>query len=165
MIMPLLAGPLSKALEAIFQQKPPAAAAAAALWATAYLSYAASAMSSASSLPVAAAAGLPTLLGAFTGAFQKDQSASGAAGQIAQGVISFWSAQVWVGPTAAGVTTSPGNSSLASALGDIFGDTSDKTAAEKAQKIADAFDAGAKLVIVTDTPFVQPAPPIVGPIS
>jgi hypothetical protein len=164
--MPLVSSTLSKALEAIFQQKPPSASAAGAMWASAYLSYAASAMSSASSLPVTAAAGLGTLVSAFTGAFQtQDQTSSGAAGQIAQGVISFWSSIVWVGPSAAGSTTSPGNSSLSSELGSIFGDTGDKTAAEKAQKIADAFHSGAKLVIVNDIPFAQPAPPIVGPIS
>ena len=79
--------------------------------------------------------------------------------------MSFWSAMAWVGPTAAGVTASPGNASLAGTLAALFADTSAKSERDRAAAIADAFDAGAKLVIVNDVPFAQPAPPIVGPVS
>lgn len=162
--MPLLADPLAKALEAVFDRKPGSVPDAAAGWANAYQSYAASAMSSLGSLPVTAPASFGVLLSAFTGGLQA-QTSSGAAGLIAQGVMSFWSAMVWVGPTAVGTTASPGNASLAAALGAVFADTSEKTAGEKARKIADAFDGGAKLVMVNDVLLIQPAPPVVAPIS
>jgi hypothetical protein len=84
---------------------------------------------------------------------------------MSQGVMAFWSAMVWVGSAAAGVTASPGNAALSGALGAVFSDTSKKSEGDKADQIADAFDSGAKLVIVSDIPFIQPAPPIVAPIS
>jgi hypothetical protein len=84
---------------------------------------------------------------------------------VAQGVVTFWQAIVWVGPTASGATAFPGNAALAPALVAIFADLSRKSPQDKANELADAFDAGARTVIVTDVPFVQPAPPIVGPIQ
>lgn len=162
--MPLLANPLAQALEAVFQQKPSSVLDAASGWACAYQSYAASALSSAGGLPVTAPLNFGILLGAFAGAFMA-QTSSGAAALMAQGVMSFWSAMVWVGPLAAGTTISPGNSSLSSALGSLFDDTSESTAGDKARRFADAFDAGAKLVIVSDVLFIQPSSPVVGPIS
>jgi hypothetical protein len=162
--MPLMKASLSRDLEAIFKSKPASSPAAAADWAKAYVAYAASALSGAASLPVTAAANLPILIGAFTGAFQA-LSPAGAAALMAQGVMGFWTAMVWVGPVAVGVTASPGNAALAGALGALFTDTSKKTESDKANQIADAFDIGAKLVIVSDIPIIQPAPPIVAPIS
>ncbi len=162
--MPLIKASLARDLETIFERKPGSAPEAALDWAKAYVSYASSALSGAASLPVTAPANLSLLVGAFTGAFQA-QSPAGAAALLAQGVMGFWSAMVWVGPTAAGTTASPGNAALAGALTAAFSDTSDKSAGDKASQIADAFDTGAKLVIVNDILFVQPAPPVVAPIS
>jgi hypothetical protein len=162
--MPLMKSSLSQDLESLFKSRPSSVAEAAAKWAKAYVAYAGSALSGASSLPVTATAGLSLLTGAFTGALQA-LSPAGAAALMAQGVTAFWSAMVWVGPTAAGTTLSPGNFALAGALGAVFSDTSQKSEGDKARQIADAFDAGAKLVMVSDIPFVQPAPPIVAPIS
>lgn len=162
--MPLVKSTLSQSLEAVYRAKPSASAQAAADWAQAYLAFAATALSSAGSLPVTAAANLGILLGAFTGAFEA-RSASGAASLMASGVTGFWSAMVWAGPAAVGTTLSPGNMSLASALAAVFSDTSDKSDGDKARQIADAFEAGAKTVMVNDIPLIQPAPPIVGPIS
>lgn len=162
--MPLMKASLSQQLESVFARKPQSAAEAAADWAKAYLDYASMAVSSAGSLPVTAAANLGLLQSAFMVAFQA-QTSTGAALLITQGVLGFWSTLVWIGITAAGTTTSPGNSALAASLGAIFSDTAKESAADKARQLADAFDVGAKLVIVTDIPFIQPAPPIVGPIS
>jgi hypothetical protein len=162
--MPLMKSSLAQQLESVFEAKPKAAGLAASDWANAYVSYAAGALSTASSLPVTASANLGILVGAFTGAFAAN-SASGAAALIAQGVNGFWAAMVWTGATALGTTVFPGNAALAGALTAIFGDTSQQSAGDKAGQIADAFDAGAKMVIVNDIPFIQPAPPIVGPIS
>jgi hypothetical protein len=72
---------------------------------------------------------------------------------------------VWVGTTAVGSTASPGNASLSSALAAIFGDASETSDAEKAGQIADAFDAGAKLVMVSDILTTVPPSTVVGPIS
>lgn len=162
--MPLIKANLAQSLESIFQAKPGSSAQAASQWAQAYLRFAATAMSSVSSLPVTAAANLGMLLGAFTGGFEA-RSASAAASLMATGVSGFWSAMVWVGPTAVGTTLSPGNFALASALGAVFSDTSEKSDGDKARAFADAFEAGAKLVMVNDIPLIQPAPPIIGPIS
>lgn len=162
--MPLIKASLSRDLEAIFKGKPSSAAEAAADWAKAYVAYAGSALSGAASLPVTAPANLSILIGAFTGAFQA-QSSAGAAALMAQGVMGFWAAMVWAGAAAAGTTASPGNAALSGALGNVFSDTSNKSEGDKANEIADAFDSGAKLVMVSDIPFVQPAPPIVAPIS
>jgi len=162
--MPLMKASLSRDLEAIFKRKPSSPPEAAVDWARAYVAYAGSALSGAAGLPVTAPANLAILIGAFTGAFQA-QSPAGAAALMAQGVMGFWSAMAWVGPTAAGVTASPGNAALAGALGAVFSDTSKKSEGDKANQIADAFDTGAKLVIVSDILFIQPAPPVVAPIS
>jgi len=163
-MMPLMAATLSQSLEAVLKARPPAPPQAAADWARAYLAFASQALSSAGSLPVAAAANLGILLGAFTGALNA-RSASGAASLMAAGVTGFWSAMVWAGPAAVGTTLSPGNMSLASALETVFSDTSGKSEGEKARSLADAFEAGAKTVMVNDIPLIQPAPPIVGPVS
>jgi hypothetical protein len=161
--MPLVKSSLAAALEQALNQKS-ALPAAAASWAQAYATYAASALTSAGSLPVTAPANLGTLVGAFTGAFNS-LAVQGAAAAMAQGVLAFWQTMVWVGPTAAGSTISPGNTALASALTEVFMDLSGKSEADKAASLADAFDAGAKLVMVSDVLFVQPAPPVVGPIQ
>jgi len=162
--MPLLKAILAQQLQSSLERGPASAPEAAADWANAYVGYASAALSSLGSLPVTAAANLPTLLGAFTAGLQA-MTSQGAGALVAQGVMAFWSTMVWTGPAAAGVTVSPGNPALASALGAIFADTSGGSTADKARDIADAFNAGAKLVIVSDVPFVQPAPPVVGPIS
>lgn len=162
--MPLLSAPLAQTLEGIFRKKPGSVPDAAMDWANAYLNYASSAMSSAGSLPVTAAAGLPVLMGAFLGALQS-QTPAAAAASMAQGVTAFWAALVWAGPTAAGTTLFPGNAALAGALSALFADTQGKSDGEKARQFADAFDAGAKMVMVNDIPIIQPAPPIIGPIS
>lgn len=162
--MPLMKATLARQLEASLKRRPQSAAEAASDWATAYVAYASLALSAAASLPTTASANQGILLGGFTSAFQA-QSPSSAAASITQAVITFWTAMVWTGPAAAGTTVSPGNAALSSALSALFSDTGSKTEADKARELADAFDAGAKLVIVNDIPLVQPAPPIVGPIS
>jgi len=161
--MPLQKSTLSKGLEQQFGSKPASAAQAASDWASSYTSYAAAALSTGGSLPVTALANQGLLIAAFTAAFQT-QSSSGAAAAMAQGVTAFWTAMVWVGPGMLGTTVFPGNPTLASALASVFADTSEQSDADKARALADAFDAGAKLVIVSDV-LVPPAPPIVGPIS
>jgi hypothetical protein len=161
--MPLLKSTLAQALEALFQARPAATAQAASQWASAYVSYASTALSTAGSLPVTAAANQPTLVSAFAAALSS-QTAAGAGALMAQGVVAFWTAMVWAGPTTVGTTIFPGNPALAGALSDIFDDTSDKSEGDKARSLADAFDAGAKLVIVNDV-LPPPAPPVVGPIS
>jgi len=162
--MPLQKSSLSQDLESLFKNKPSAAAQAASTWASAYVSYASGALSAASSLPVTAASNQSMLVGAFTAAFSSMTSA-GAAALMSQGVIGFWTAMVWVGPTAVGTTVFPGNPALSGALAAIFADTSNQSESDKARALADAFDAGAKMIIVSDVPLVQPAPPIVGPVS
>jgi hypothetical protein len=161
--MPLNKSSLASALEQALNQKS-ALPAAAASWAQAYATYAASALTSAGSLPVTAPANMGTLVGAFMAAFNS-LGAQAAASLIAQGVLAFWQSMIWVGPTAAGSTISPGNTALMGALAACFTDLSDKSEGDKAGELADAFDAGAKMVIVSDVPFVQPAPPIIGPIQ
>jgi hypothetical protein len=162
--MPLLKSTLAQQLESLFQSRPASPAQAASSWASAYVSYASAGLSAAASLPVTAAANQSMLVGAFTAGLSSMTSA-GAAALMAAGVTGFWSAMVWAGPTAAGTTLFPGNPTLATALGAVFADTSGQSEADKARALADAFDAGAKLVIVNDLPLVQPAPPIVGPVS
>jgi hypothetical protein len=161
--MPLLKSSLASALEDVFNQKPAASPDAAEAWAQAYVSYASTAMATAGSLPVTAMTGLSMLTGVFTAAFNTVASQAAAA-VMAQGITSFWQAIVWTGPAAAGTTIVPGNFALASALAAIFSDLGKKSAADKASEIADAFDAGAKLVMVSEIPFA-PGPPIVGPIQ
>ena len=162
--MPLAKTPLAQQLESIFQRKPSSASAAASDWANAYVGYASAALSMAGSVPVTANANLGVLQSAFNSAFQAKVPLAAAA-VMAQGVIGFWSTMVWAGPIAAGTTASPGNFALASALGVIFGNVMGQSNADKARLFADAFDVGAKLVVVSDIPLIQPAPPIVGPIS
>jgi hypothetical protein len=164
MTMALLKSTLAQRLEKQFGAKPSSSAQAASDWASAYVSYASSALSAATSLPVTATANQSLLVAAFTAAFQS-MSPSGAAALMAQGVTGFWTAMVWAGPVAVGSTVFPGNATLSSTLSSIFDDTSRQSDADKARALADAFDAGAKTVIVNDIPLTQPAPPIVGPIS
>jgi hypothetical protein len=161
--MPLIKSSLASALEQALKQKS-ALPAAAASWAQAYTTYAASALTSVGSLPVTAPANMGTLVGAFTAAFNS-LATQAAASTMAQGVLAFWQSMVWVGPTAAGTTISPGNTALAGALAAVFADLSDKSEGDKASALADAFDAGAKAVMVSDVLFVQPAPPVIGPIQ
>lgn len=160
--MPLISSSLAQSLESVFNGKPPAADAPM-QWANAYQSYAQSAMSTATSLPVTAPANFGLLLTAFQGGLA-GLAPMAAASVIAQGVMSYWQAMVWAGPLAAGTTVFPGNVGLAAALAAVFSDLGKKTNSEKANDLASAFDAGAKLVIVSDIPIIQPAPPIVGPI-
>jgi len=162
--MPLSRSTLANALQRVFDASPATAADAAAQWANAYAGYAGGAISSASSLPVNAAANSAILLGGFQGGLAAFTPMSAGA-LVAWGIITFWQAIVWVGPTASGATAFPGNAGLAPALAAIFADLSRKSPQDKANDLADVFDAGAKTVIVMDVPFVQPAPPIVGPIQ
>lgn len=161
--MPLLKSTLAQKLEKQFGAKPSSAAESASEWAASYVSYASSALSAGTSLPVTAAANQSMLVTAFTAAFQTTSS-SGAAAMMAQGVTTFWTSMVWVGPLAVGSTMFPGNATLSSALAAIFADTSKQSDADKARALADAFDAGAKMVMVNDVPLL-PGPPIMGPIS
>ena len=161
--MPLNASGLAQALERIFQAPPSSTPQAGIAWANAYQAYATGALSSAGSLPV----GAPANLGMLVGAFQAGLSAlspGAAGGLVAQGILGYWQAMTWAGPMAAGVTAFAGNASLSGALVAIFTDLGRKSASQKAQELANAFDAGARAVVVSDVPFVQPAPPIVGPI-
>lgn len=159
--MPLIKSTLAQQLEGVFQGKPASPSQAASEWASAYVSYASSALSMAGSLPVTAIANQGALVSAFNGAFQA-QSSAGTAALLALGVTTFWSTLVWVGPMAVGTTVFPGNSALSAELSSIFADTSGQSDGDKARALADAFDTGAKLVIVNDVPLIQPAPPIVG---
>ncbi len=161
--MPLIKSSLSSALQAIFESKPEPTASAASDWARAYVSYASPAVTSASSLATNAMAGQGMLLGAFSSAFAS-QDTSSSASTIAQGVTSFWQAIVWSGAAAVGSTTAPGNFSLAAALSGIFGDVAEAGAGDKASRLADAFDAGARQVVVTDV-LTATGVPVVGPIQ
>jgi hypothetical protein len=163
-MMPLSKSALAQQLEQLIRNRPPTVADAAAAWANAYVGYAASAISAAASLPLNATGNFGILLGGFQGGLAA-LTPAGAAALIAQGVSAFWQAIAWTGPLAAGTTTVPGNTALAATLSAIFADLGNSTPAEKANRIADAFDLGARAVIVTDVPFVQPAPPIVAPIQ
>ncbi|WP_338699877.1 hypothetical protein V5279_18915 [Bradyrhizobium sp. 26S5] len=162
--MPLSKDTLAQQLEQLFNSKPATPADAAAAWANAYLSYAGSAISLAASLPVNAPANFGILLGAFQGGFASLAPANAGA-IIAQGIIGFWQSLAWVGVTATGTTAFPGNGALPAALVAIFSDLGKKSARDKASQLSDVFHAGARSVIVSDIPFVQPAPPILGPIQ
>ncbi|MCP4368481.1 MAG: hypothetical protein GY797_10290 [Deltaproteobacteria bacterium] len=163
--MPLIKNTLEKELEDILDRgKPSSSAEGASLWSKAYVAYASGALSKAGSFPTNAQPNMGILIGAFSSAFNS-LSATTAASLIAQGIMSYWQAIVWVGPAAAGATSLPGNLSLSANLSVVLLDLSEKTPAEKSKEFADIFDLGAKLVVVSDVPFVQPAPPIVGPIS
>ena len=162
--MPLVKAKLARELENILPGEYYSSPEAAERWARAYVSFAGTAVSSAGSLPANAQGNMGIVVGAFTGAFNSLSSA-GAASAIASGILSFWQAIVWVGPTASGATIWPGNCSLSATLQMIFEDRRGKSVGDKAGELADAFEAGAKIVMVSDIPYVQPAPPIVGPIS
>lgn len=162
--MSLSASTLASDLEQIFKAKPASTADAAADWAKAYQSYASAAMSTASSLPITAPANFGLLLGAFTGGLSALSSVTAGA-LVAQGILAYWQAIAWVGPTAAGTTAFPGNAALATALAATFADVSKKSAADKAREIADAFDAGAKMVIASEMTLSVPPVPMVGPIN
>ncbi len=162
--MPLVGTGLRGQFEVIFSSRPASKAAAGQQWAQAYVSYAAAAMTSTGGAAMNAMAGLASLTSAFTAALQQDD-ANGAAGTMASGVMAFWQAIAWVG-AGSGVTTSPGNAALASALAAVFADTQEASASDKAGRVADAFDAGARLVIVMDTIPAAPSPIVVtGPIQ
>ena len=162
--MALSKSTLAEALARVLQASPTTAAEAAVQWANAYVNYAMASTSSAFSLPVNATANFTILLTGFQAGLAALMPVSAGA-LVAQGVITFWQTITWAGPTASGTTAFPGNAGLASTLAAIFTDLSRKTPQDKANELADAFDAGATTVIVVDVPFVQPAPPIVGPIQ
>jgi|ERR1051326_187234 hypothetical protein len=162
--MPLNKSTLARPLQQLFEDKPASLADAASGWANAYVGYAGGAMSSAASLPVNASGNVGILLGAFQAGLSALTPATAGA-LVGQGILAFWQAIAWVGPTAAGATAFPGNAGLPAGLAAIFADLGRASAGEKANRLADAFDAGAKTVIVIDIPFVQPAPPITGPIQ
>jgi hypothetical protein len=157
--MPLVKSSLSSALVSTFEQKPSSVADAASQWADAYVSYAAAAMTSTGGAAMTAQAGKGSLVAAFTGAFNT-QTAQGAAAAMSAGVMAFWMAIAWQG-AGTGVTTSPGNASLTSSLAAVFSDVEESSASDKADAIADAFDSGAKTVIVTDTIPAAPSPIVV----
>jgi hypothetical protein len=162
--MPLTKATLANALTDVFEARPSVAPEAAFQWADAYLQYAHGAIATAGGMAVNAQAGLPVLLGAFTAGLSALQ-AQAAAAIVAQGVTTFWQMLIWVGPAAAGSTLVPGNFTLAPALGAIFASVAEESARDKAARFADAFDANARMVIVSEIPFVQPAPPIIGPVQ
>jgi hypothetical protein len=162
--MPLARDSLSQRLEQIFSSRPASVAQAAFDWASAYASYAAGAVSTAGSLPLTALANQGMLSSAWAGALGSQSSAT-AASLMVQGLNAYWLSMLWVGPAAVGITSAPGNLALLGELSSIFADTGDEGAAGRARRLSQAFDAGAKLVVVTDIPKAQPAPPIVGPIS
>lgn len=161
--MPLIKATLAMDLESALNKNPAASALAAQDWAKTYVSYAGNAMSSAGSLPVNAQGNMSILVGAFSAGLNA-MSVAGAAAAMAQGVMAFWQAIAWAGPAASGATAGPGNSALASALQAIFSDLSEKSVSEKANALADAFDAGARMVIASEVQTVSSAP-LVGPIN
>ena len=154
--MPLVKSTLANALENLFTNNPGSVPEAAQKWAQAYLSYASAAITSTGGSGVNAMAGLGSLTGAFSGALQA-MAPPAAAAAMAAGVTAFWLSIIWVGP-ATGVTVSPGNAALAGALAAVFSNLGKLSPAEKANAIADAFDAGAKLVMVLDT--IPGTPPV-----
>lgn len=161
--MPLNKSALAKSIEGVLTQKASLPESAMA-WANAYASYAQAAMSSLSSLPTNATANAGILNGAFMGAFNS-LTAPGAASIISSGVMAFWTATLWVGAAASGITIVPGNFTLAGSLTALFLDTSKKSESEKASQLADAFDVGAKQVMVMDTPYAPPNIPVSAPIA
>ena len=161
--MPLIKSTLSSTLQPVLENKPEPSAAAASDWARAYVAYAAPAMTSVASLATNAAAGEGALAAAFSSAFAARDTSSAAA-TIAQGVTAFWQTIVWSGPAAVGSTIAPGNFSLTAALSGIFADTAQASAGDKASRLADAFDAGARQVMVADI-LTSTGLPVVGPIQ
>lgn len=162
--MPLQKMPLAQGLRALFEGRPTSAAEAGARAAQSYLGFAATAISSAGTLPVTAPALLPVLVAGFSGGFAAT-SPSAAAARIAQAVSVFWQGLVWVGPGFTGATAAPGNFSLASALGAILSDLGERSASDQASRMADAFETGARQVIVSDLSTTSPPVPVVGPVS
>ncbi len=154
---------LADALAKIFDSKPSSSAEAGLQWAQAYHNYASGAMTSVASLPVNISAGLPILIGAFTGALTAMQAQASALA-MAGGVMVFWQTIAWAGPTAAGATAVPGNFALIPALVAIFSDSGGGSNRDKAGKLADAFDAGARLVVASEAHLVTGVP-IIGPIQ
>jgi hypothetical protein len=154
---------LAQALEDVYTRRPSSVAEAGSDWAKAYVSYASGGASPTQGLPVTAMAGLSTLTAAFTAALGI-QTPAGSAGAMAQGVMAFWQAIVWVSPAYAGATTVPGNFTLAGALAAVFGDLDQKSERDKAGAVADAFDAGAKMVMITDIQTTTGVP-TVGPVA
>ena len=88
--MPLIKATLKSQLQQVLESMPEQGTAPS-LWAMAYVSYASSAMSSASSFPVKVMANLGILVGGFTGAFSSESS-SDAASAIASSIKAFWQA-------------------------------------------------------------------------
>jgi hypothetical protein len=107
--------------------------------------------------------GMSSLTSAFTAAFAQEDP-NGTASAIATGVQAFWQSISWVGAAAVGVTTVPGNFTLTSALAAVFSDLGQSSASDKADKVADAFDGGAKTVMVLDT-LTSTGVPTLGPIQ
>lgn len=161
--MPLIKSSLASALTNLFESEPSATADAGLRMAEAYLSYASAALSPTGGAAVNAAAGLSVLSGAFTSALAT-QDSDGAAAAMSAGVMAFWQMIAWSGAAAVGVTAAPGNFALTSTLSSIFSDTSESSARDRADRIADAFDTGAKLVIVVDT-LTSTGAPVPGPIQ
>jgi hypothetical protein len=161
--VPLVKSSLASALAQIFADYPSSKSAAGQQWAQAYVSYAAAALSPTGGIGVNAMAGLSSLAGAFAGALQQEDP-NGTASAMATGVQSFWQSISWVGAAAVGVTTVPGNFALTSALAAVFGDLGDSPARDKADRVADAFDGGAKTVMVLDT-LTSTGVPTLGPIQ
>ena len=162
--MALVSANLKSGLEALFNQKADSSSEAADTWANAYVSYASGAMTSVGSLATNATGNFSILSGAFNSALATE-SVSGSAAIMAQGVMAFWQAIIWSSPAGfVGATTVPGNMSLTAALTGVFEDLEEKSEADKAGELADAFDAGAKVVMVADVHAVTGVT-IVGPIS
>jgi hypothetical protein len=161
--MPLVKSSLASALANVFTNYPASRADAGQQWAQAYVAYAAVAMSPTGGLGVNATAGVSSLASAFTAALQQEDP-NGTASTMATGVQTFWQTISWVGAAAVGVTTSPGNAALTSALAAVYSDLAESSATQKADAVADAFDAGAKTVMVTDT-LTSTGVPTLGPIQ
>jgi len=160
--MPLVKSSLASSLADVFANYPSSKSEAGQKWAQAYVSYAAAAMSPTGGTGVNAMAGLSSLASAFTGALQQEDP-NGTASAMATGVQTFWQSISWVG-AATGVTTVPGDFALTSALAAVFSDLGDSSASAKADSVADAFDGGAKTVMVLDT-IPGPTAPVLGPIQ
>lgn len=161
--MPLVKSSLASALADVFANYPSSKSEAGQKWAQAYVSYAAAALSPTGGTGVNAMAGLSSLASAFSGALQQE-APNGTASAMATGVQTFWQTISWVGAAAVGVTTVPGNFALTSSLAAVFSDLGESSASQKADAVADSFDAGAKTVMVLDT-LTSTGVPTLGPIQ
>jgi hypothetical protein len=161
--MPLVKSSLASALADLFTNYPASKSEAGQKWAQAYVSYASAALSPTGGTGVNAMAGLSSLASAFTSALQQEDP-NGTAGAMATGVQTFWQSISWVG-AGTGTTIVPGNVALTSALAAVFSDLGQNSASDKADRVADAFDGGAKSVIVLDIVGVAPPVPTPGPIQ